>query len=268
MHNGTDVIYWYDGSFDGLLCCVFESIYQKEMPLEICIGPGEASLFPVKEIVTDPEKAQRVLQSIPKKISSWALSFVKLTFLTCLPEKELHILRFLRLGYRVGKDVTRMLGNDTVAAMRKAVLHLKNERHLLCGLLRFSDYDGVLVAQIEPKNDVLPLLAGHFSSRYANETFLIYDKNRKAALLYSKGKVQLASVETLELPQPGAAEQSYRALWRRFYETVAIESRYNPKCRMTHMPKRYWGNMTEFLQQQDVPRGIPDGGQRFLPDGQ
>ena len=35
-------------------------------------------------------------------------------------------------------------------------------------------------------------------------------------------------------------------LWRRFYDTVAIEARKNEKLRMTHMPKRYWGMMTEF----------------------
>ena len=29
-------------------------------------------------------------------------------------------------------------------------------------------------------------------------------------------------------------------------ELIAIEGRYNPKCRMTHMPKRYWNTMTEF----------------------
>ena len=35
-------------------------------------------------------------------------------------------------------------------------------------------------------------------------------------------------------------------MWRSFYHTISIEGRYNPNCRMTHMPKRYWGDMTEF----------------------
>ena len=46
---------------------------------------------------------------------------------------------------------------------------------------------------------------------------------------------------------PDQAELDYRRLWRRFYDTIAIEERRNPKCRMTHMPKRYWNTMTEFL---------------------
>lgn len=45
---------------------------------------------------------------------------------------------------------------------------------------------------------------------------------------------------------PDETEASYRILWKRFYDTVAIKERYNPRCRMTNMPKRYWGTMTEF----------------------
>ena len=58
----------------------------------------------------------------------------------------------------------------------------------------------------------------------------------------------LALVLLLLLPAcaPGETELDYRRLWRRFYDTVSIEGRYHPKCRMTHMPKRYWNTMTEF----------------------
>ena len=55
-------------------------------------------------------------------------------------------------------------------------------------------------------------------------------------------------MDHLDLDQPDQAELECRALWRKFYNTIAIESRYNPKCRMTHMPKRFWGDMTEFQE--------------------
>ena len=56
--------------------------------------------------------------------------------------------------------------------------------------------------------------------------------------------------------QPDGEERKYRDLWRLFYHTVSIEERYNPKCRMTHMPKRYWNNMTEFQHDEKTP--IPE----------
>lgn len=49
------------------------------------------------------------------------------------------------------------------------------------------------------------------------------------------------------------------SLWKRFYETVAIRERENPRCQNTFLPKRYRGTMTEFLpldyerQQQNLP---------------
>lgn len=35
-------------------------------------------------------------------------------------------------------------------------------------------------------------------------------------------------------------------MWKDFYDTVAVEGRENEKCRMTHMPKRFWKYMPEF----------------------
>ena len=55
MPYRTDIAYLYDGSFEGLLCCVHESYYQKELP-SVIFGYDEAqeTLFPIKEIATDP----------------------------------------------------------------------------------------------------------------------------------------------------------------------------------------------------------------------
>ena len=38
---------------------------------------------------------------------------------------------------------------------------------------------------------------------------------------------------------------------RRFYDTIAIRERENPRCRMTNMPKRFWGTMTEFQNETE-----------------
>ena len=62
---------------------------------------------------------------------------------------------------------------------------------------------------------------------------------------------------------PGQEELDFRRLWRQFYDTVAIEGRYNPRCRMTHMPKRYWAHMTEFQAEDGQPSpaaGLPARG--------
>lgn len=247
MLDRSNMIYLYDGSFNGLLCCVFESYDRREMPAEI-LTPDmpQAILLPVKEIMTDLQKANRVLVSIPKKMGPAALNFVRHAFLTCLPQKELHILRFMHLGYCHGPSVMAMLANDTVHILFKAVKHLKKESHLLKGFLRFSVFHNVLVGEIEPKNYVLPLLRQHFCQRYPEERFLIFDQTHGMALAYQPYQSAIMAVGDLVLPEPDKEEQSFRELWRLFYETIEVKGRHNPRCRMSHMPKRYWKHMTEF----------------------
>ncbi|ODA39247.1 TIGR03915 family putative DNA repair protein [Desulfosporosinus sp. BG] len=248
MPDRTDLIYAYDGSFEGLLCCVFESYAQKEIPSVIRPPGVQQSLFDTaKWIESDEHKAHRVFNSIPARISSQAQELVKLGFLTCVLHKELLIYQFLRLGFKYGSQVMTMLTDDRVCALQKAVHHLTSESHKFKGFVRFSVYGEALVAVIEPKNFVLPLLSPHFCDRFRNEAFMIYDKTHSMALVYRSQKAELISVDELTLPEVDATEVEYRRLWKQFYTTVAIEGRNNPRCRMTLMPKRYWGQMTELM---------------------
>lgn len=249
MSDRTDIVYAYDGSFEGLMCCIFESYEQKENPSVIRPPDEQQRLFdPAKWIETDENKADRVFNSIPVKISTQAQELVKLGFLTYTPHKELLIYHFLRLGFKYGSKVMTMLTDDTVNALQKAVRHLTSESHKFKGFVRFSVFGEVLVAVIEPKNFVLPLLSPHFCDRYRNEAFMIYDKTHSMALIYRSQKAELMFVDELTLPEADGSEVEYRRLWKQFYKTIGIEARYNPRCRRTLMPKRYWSQMTEFAE--------------------
>ena len=61
----TEMIYEYDGSFEGLLSCVFESYAQKEVLTAITCGEDiQSSLFPVRTVLTDRDHAARVYLSL------------------------------------------------------------------------------------------------------------------------------------------------------------------------------------------------------------
>jgi len=244
----TDIAYLYDGSFEGLLCCVYASYYQRELPTMIFgYEQAQGTLFPVKEIATDSAAAKKVEDSIVRKISREALGLTRLCYLSQMESREMAILSFLRLGYKVGAPVTNMLAHDDVCAVTKGAKNVQREGMFFREFLRFSDYDGALVATIGPKNFVLPLVAPHFCDRFPSERFMIYDKSHGCAFVYQDGEKSLTALESLELPRAGEQEEHYRALWKRFYNTIAIEGRLNPKLRMGNMPKRYWAHMTEFI---------------------
>ena len=243
-----EVIFQYDGTFDGFLCCVFESYVHKELPIafysdeESCV----LSFYSVRVINTLPENAQRVYRSLVK-VSAAAAQLLRKAFLTCMEDKELHLYRFVRKLYKEGPAFLKNQADEAYHPIAKAVRHMSGEVEKLRGFVRFSDYSGVLGAEIEPKNRVLPLLRHHFCSRYANESFFIYDRNHKELLLYAKGRSRIIPVDSLQLSLPGEEEVHYRALWKRFYETIAIKERTNPRCQNSFLPKRYRGTMTEFL---------------------
>jgi len=240
------IIYIYDGSFHGFLCCVFESVYSGVIPAEIItIGNEPITLYTLQIIETDEEKASRVLDSIPRKMSWETLRLIKTVFLSCLKQKELLMLKFLLRGYREGAGLIRRLGDADVAPLLSAQKHLLGEAHLLLGFVRFADYDGALAATITPKNYVLPFMANHFTQRFSREDFMIFDKTNKAALVHQNRRAEIISVENIEFPPISEDEAKYQAMWKRFYNTVSIEARENPRCRMSFMPKRYWENMVE-----------------------
>ena len=246
--------YEYDGSFAGFLTCVFEAYARKEEPAcFLTHQDGRVTLWPARAVDTDDQKARRVYRSLDRSMGQQGKRLVTYGFLTCLEERELRLWEFLRLGYERGPSVVRDLTDSRVAVLMKAVRHLTNEAHLLKGFARFSDQGGVLAGEIAPKNRVLPLLRPHFAARYPGETIILYDRTHREALFCRKGNWAIVPLEQFSLAPPEQGEGDWRALWRRFYDTIAIEGRDNPRCRMTHMPKRYWGTMTEFQRDEHAP---------------
>ena len=242
----TDVVYLYDGSFEGFLCCIFDAYANKEVLTAItCDEDFIPTLFPCRAIHTDLDHANRVLRKVIK-LSPYAAELLRKGFLTCLPDKELYLYRLVVKLLREGPRFLYNLSDETLHPVAKAIRHLDGEAHLLKGFVRFSELGGVLGSEIEPKNRVLPILRGHFCARYINERFFIYDRTHKEALFYAGGKAVIQPLDDFQMAPPDETEANYRLLWKRFYDTIAIKERYNPKCRQTQMPKRYWHTMTEF----------------------
>ena len=56
-------------------------------------------------------------------------------------------------------------------------------------------------------------------------------------------------MDSIQFPAADAREEDYRRLWKTFYDTVAIQSRHNPRLRQSNLPKRYWHHMTELREE-------------------
>ena len=112
--------------------------------------------------------------------------------------------------------------------------------------------DELYYAVIEPDYDVLPLISNHFTSRYADQRWMIYDARRKYGLYYDGGSTAFVQVNFSEEAGAGQLhtildekEAFYQELWKRYFHSVNIASRKNMRLHVQHMPKRYWKYLTE-----------------------
>lgn len=247
MDRERDVIYWYDGSFEGFLNCVFESYANHEIPWDIWYyATRQTSFFPGVTIETDMTKAQRVLKSIREKLGQRVYYMVVRGFLNGEEGKEIKLLRFLRLVYAKGPGAAYQNGTPEVADVLELARAVATEACRYRQFIRFEEREGMLGAVISPKHYVLPLLRAHFCDRMPDEDFLIYDNQHYIALVRRGKEIHYTRFEDGYLmASPEEREESYQKLWKSFYKALTIEERRNEKLRMQHCPKRFWENMTE-----------------------
>jgi probable DNA metabolism protein len=159
----------------------------------------------------------------------------------------------LALSLKDGSKVLNYLGDPYVNRVFELSRSTGNEAHHLLGFLRFQELEnGLLFARIHPKNYVLPFLGEHFADRLPQENFIIYDKAHSQAALHPKGKgfflTDASSLNEEMLNRFSPEELEYQKLWCRFFDSIAIEARINPKLQNQNIPIRFQKDVIEFTK--------------------
>lgn len=211
-----------------------------------------------KYIQTDVEKAVKVIRSIRQKIGLEVCDWVYHAALSYERDKVDCIYDFLKLAFRYGTKVTKMHGISTVCRMYELKRNVANEAHMFTGFVRFHETeDGILIARINPKNQILPLLAEHFTDRFASENFVILDENYKMGLFHPiKMHWYLAPLkqDVLEWLWERGESAQYEKLWRTFFRNIAVMERKNYQCQRNTCAIRYRDYMVEF-QNESLLKG-------------
>ena len=103
----------------------------------------------------------------------------------------------------------------------------------------------VFVAECEPATFCLPLIAEHFVERLPNQLFVIFDRKRKIYVVHLPGGQWTMQTYNPRLDESSCYETAFESLWQKYYKTMAIPERINPKLQMSNMPKRYWKYLVE-----------------------
>jgi probable DNA metabolism protein len=242
----------YDGSFEGLLCCIFRIYEQKILVFKILKKNEPLSdLFAEKiEIHTDEIRAQRVWSGIQRKASNVSIERILLAFLSEIQGEEHTIIRYVQYLIDSKRNIEDNLSHPVVQRLQDVVKMVHRERHRMKAFVRFQLLaDGIYYSGIEPDYNVLPLIKDHFKHRYADQKWIIYDLRRNYGLYYDLQTVIEMQLEIAPKSKSNNIFQEeeilYQELWKKYFKSTNIESRKNTALHIRHVPKRYWKYLTE-----------------------
>lgn len=241
--------------FEDMMTCIYDAWDSRlgHRNIRLMTEPlGNLELFcEYRHVDPDPEKTASVVRSIQKKISFEAYQMVFRCAVSAVPGKLDAIYRFLLLGFAHGAKVVSLLQHPAVMAVFEIDRKVGNETHLFREFLRFTSMkDNVLAAHIEPRSDILTLLAPLFADRMPSENWMIIDDNRKAAVVHPADcdfyLTYLSEAEFRRLGELEDGSDPYVDLWKGFFETIGIKERKNYRCQRNHMPLWYRKHAVEF----------------------
>jgi probable DNA metabolism protein len=263
------MVYVYDGSYEGMLSCIFDIFKKRITPTAISTAASYqlTLLDAVEQVATDEEWATRVLKGIDERTQGRASVLIYILFLSELPLCEMLVYEVIRAIIKKG-DVS-ILENFANPYMLKAAQiekMLHREVHRTHAFVRFQkSRDGLFYAAIDPDFNVLPLIGDHFERRYADQPWLIFDARRHYGLHYDLKKPSFVNVDDAILREvlhinsedklqntvfqdealQDEREKEYQLLWKNYFQSVNIDERNNAKLHLRHMPRRYWKHLTE-----------------------
>lgn len=254
-------VFIYDQSFDGLLTVIFEAFRLKIFP-EALLGPDEPPpllALSVQTIISDTEKAGRVWAGLEKKLSPLSLRQLMYAWLTEERASAELVLRYVRAVYAGVHECD--FGHPDVLELRQTARKVSRERERLRQFLRFQKTaEGVFFAAVAPPYNVLPLNLNHFAHRFADQKWLIYDMARKFGFFYDlKGIQEVDSVPPLD-EKSGRLASEYLAegellmqnAWRKYFHSISIAERANPRLQRQFMPRRFWPYLTEMRTEEEL----------------
>lgn len=248
----------YDATFGGFLTAVFE-VYERKLGVVKIIPEAEAQagLFGnLIHIQTVEEKQLRVWRGLQKKLSVEGLKKLYSAFLSELPDWEDYALSAIRHVFSHTENVEEDFGHEGILWIAQTARKVWREKHRMEAFVRFQKLgDGLFYAFVEPDSNVLPLITGHFRSRYADQDWIIYDGKRRYGIHHNSatGEIKEVQLEWTEGIVSGKLDATilderealFQTLWRDYFKHTGIPARKNPKLHLQHMPVRYWKHLTE-----------------------
>lgn len=250
------MILTYDTSFEGLLTALYEV---EEYTYTLADIQEESKyqpqLFvPVHQVITNKTKAVHLLEKVEKHLGKNGSRTLFLLYLSEDERKDrlaLHLFNYMRRC--PNENILMDFSDERILNIQQIVKKVHRECHRMKAFVRFAQLeDDTYFARIEPDFNVLPLILSHFSGRYQDQKWIIYDQKRRYGILYDLTSTQYwtpskEQVDGLEAPDLPLAEKEswYQGFWKAYFKKTNIKERRNDALHLRHIPKRYWKHLIE-----------------------
>jgi probable DNA metabolism protein len=235
---------------------VFDAFNRKEFPDNIVGEQAQLPLFTETfAVVSDTEKSDRILKALRKKISKPALDMLFVCYLSELEGIEIILFRYIRKALTSTVSIEMNFADPDVLELSKIYKKVTREEERMRQFVRFQKTaDGMYFAVMEPIYNVLPLSVKFFQTRFADQTWIVYDTRRKYGLYYNLKTVETVYFDKLEFSSESGSlseekldeqELAFRNLWKDYLKAITIQERRNLKLQRQFMPTRFWKYLTE-----------------------
>jgi len=250
-------IFTYDSTFEGFLSCVFECYRLKIFPDEIrSRAGGQSKFFTDKfDVQTNQTKSDRVWKGIQSKLSAKNKQLPFYAFLSEEQGIEMKLFRFISRLFSGQTNIETDFGDSDVLCLTQISQKVKREAMRMMQFVRFQHTkDDMYFCGIEPRYDVIPLVVGHFQSRFADQKWLLYDLKRNYGIVHENNKIEIVEISQREFSSVTGqvnddilqeGEEFYQTIWKSYFTHINIKERKNLKLQRRNMPKRFWKYLPE-----------------------
>ena len=249
-------LFFYDKTFEGLLSAVFDAFQMKQFPEKLLPEGDIPQLFTdtTHTVVSNGKHANRVWQGLQRKLQKKVCNMLTHVWLSELKGSDELLFRYICKTFASAQKIQYNFGDADVLEVQKIARKVAHEAHYLKQFVRFQKAaDDIFFAPIRPQFNALPLAINHFTDRFADQQWVIYDLSRQYGYYYDLKTTQEITFTDddhllsgkLDEVLMAADEKLYQELWKSYFKALTIKERINPRLHKKNMPVRFWQLLTE-----------------------
>jgi len=250
------LVFFYDKTFEGLLTAIFDAYMRKTFPDKLLAEGSIVPLFMEESytVLTQEDKSARVWTAIEKKVSRLACNMLTHAWLSEQEGSDELLFRFIRKTIDSKISIETNFGDNDVLQIHQLARKVSHEAHYLQQFVRFQKAaDDIFFAPVSPIYNALPLAIDHFTDRFSDQKWVIYDLKRKYGYYYDLNTTEEITLSDdkhllsgkLDEKLMAEDEKLFQELWKGYFKAMTIKERLNLKLHRQHMPKRFWKYLTE-----------------------